>query len=51
METLCRKLSGERFALAEEARFCLDIQPEWSQGEQFEKAHDFFETVVQAVRE
>jgi hypothetical protein len=46
MEMLCRKLSGEHFTLMEEAGFCLDIHPEWTREEEFEKAHALYETVL-----
>ena len=46
METLCRKLRCERFSLSEEASLFLDIHPEWTHEEQFEKAHDLYETVL-----
>ena len=46
MEMLCRKLSGEHFSLMEEARFCLDIHPEWAREEEFEKAHALYEMVL-----
>ena len=46
MEMLCRKLSGEYFSLREEAEFCLDIHPEWTPEEEFEKAHALYEKVL-----
>lgn len=46
METLCRRLSGERFSLEEEARYCLDIRPTWTPEERFEKAHALYESVL-----
>ena len=46
MEILCRKLSGEYFSLREEAGFYLDIHPEWTREEEFEKAHALYEKVL-----
>ncbi|MGZ3615444.1 MAG: hypothetical protein ACXWOL_00570 [Ktedonobacteraceae bacterium] len=46
MEMLCRKLCGEHFSLKEEAEFCLDIHPEWTPEEEFEKAHALYEKVL-----
>lgn len=46
METLCRKLCGETFSLAEEAKYCLDISPTWTSEEQFEQAHTLYETAL-----
>jgi hypothetical protein len=39
METLARKLCGETFTLAEEAKRSLDIHPTWTPEAQFEQAH------------
>jgi hypothetical protein len=46
METLCRKLCGETFTLADTARNCLDISPTWTPEEQFEQAHALYEAVL-----
>lgn len=46
METVCRKLSGERLSLEQEARDCLDVQPTWTPEEQFERAHILYESVL-----
>ena len=46
MEILCRKLSGEHFSLMEEAGFYLDMHPEWTREEEFEKAHALYEKVL-----
>lgn len=46
METVCRKLSGERLSLEQEARNCLDIQPTWTPEELFERAHALYESVL-----
>jgi hypothetical protein len=46
MEMLCRKLSSEHLSLEEEAESCLDIHPEWTREEEFEKAHALYEKVL-----
>jgi len=48
METLARKLCGETFTLAEEAKRCLDISPIWIPEAQFEHAHALYESTVSA---
>jgi len=39
LETVCRKLNGETFALADEVERCFDIRPTWTPESQFEEAH------------
>src|SRR5579863_8840045 len=39
LETVCRKLNGETFALADEVERCFDIRPAWTPESDFEKAH------------
>lgn len=46
METLARKLCGETFTLAEEAKRSLDIHPTWTPEAQFEQAHALYESTV-----
>lgn len=46
METLCRKLGGASFSLAEQARACLDIEPTWTPEEEFDQAHRLYETTL-----
>lgn len=46
METLARKLCGETFSLAEEAKRSLDISPSWTPEAQFEQAHALYESIV-----
>ncbi len=46
METLARKLCGETFTLAEEAKRSLDIHPTWTPEVQFEQAHALYESTV-----
>ncbi len=38
METMSRKLNGERFSLEDEVERCFDIRPSWILEEQFEEA-------------
>jgi hypothetical protein len=46
METLARKLCGETFRLAEDAKLSLDIDPTWTPEAQFEQAHALYETMA-----
>lgn len=46
METLCRKLDGEAFTLAEQARACLDIAPTWTPEDQFEQARSLYDATL-----
>src|SRR5258708_32184871 len=46
METLARKLCGETFTLAEEAKRSLDIHPTWTPEAQFEQARALYESTV-----
>jgi hypothetical protein len=46
METLARKLCGETFSLAEEAKRSLDVHPTWTPEAQFERAHALYERAV-----
>jgi hypothetical protein len=39
LETVCRKLNGETFSLADEASRCYDIHPTWIPETQFEQGH------------
>lgn len=39
LETVCRKLNGETFALADEVERCFDIRPVWTPESDFEEAH------------
>jgi hypothetical protein len=39
LETVCRKLNGETFPLADETERCFDILPTWIPETQFEEAH------------
>ncbi|HVB60940.1 MAG TPA: hypothetical protein VNE61_07075, partial [Ktedonobacteraceae bacterium] len=39
LETVCRRLNGETFALADEVERCFDIRPTWTPESQFEEAH------------
>jgi hypothetical protein len=48
IETLARKLCGETFSLAEEAKRSLDISPHWTPEAQFEQAHALYESTVPA---
>lgn len=48
IETLARKLCGETFSLAEEAKRSLDIAPHWTPEAQFEQAHALYESTVPA---
>ncbi len=46
LETVSRKLNGEKFTLQEEARRCFDIQPAWTPEAQFEEAQALLEEAV-----
>lgn len=46
METLCRKLDGESFTLAEQASACLDIEPTWTSETQFAQAHSLYDAAL-----
>ena len=46
LETVGRKLNGEKFTLQEEARRCFDIQPAWIPETQFEQALILFEEAL-----
>lgn len=39
LETVCRKLNGETFALADETERCFDIRPAWVPESRFAEAH------------
>lgn len=46
IETLARKLCGETFPFAEEAKRSLDVYPIWTPKAQFEQAHALYESTV-----
>jgi hypothetical protein len=46
LETVCRKLVGETFALEDEVQRCFDIRPEWTPETRFEEAHALFEEAL-----
>jgi hypothetical protein len=46
LETVGRKLNGEKFTLQEEARRCFDIQSAWTPETQFEEALALFEEAL-----
>lgn len=46
LETVCRKLNGESFALEDEVQRCFDIRPTWTPETRFEEAHALFDEVL-----
>ncbi len=46
IETICRKLAGEQFSLADEVRRCFDITPAWTPEAQFEEALALYEEAL-----
>ncbi|UCH61484.1 MAG: hypothetical protein JSV61_08375 [Anaerolineales bacterium] len=46
LHTLCRKLSGEVFSLAEEVERCLDVRPYWIPEEQFDQALAIYRDIL-----
>ncbi len=46
METVCRRLSGERFSLEEEVSRCFDVHPNWIPEEQFEQALTLYDEAL-----
>lgn len=46
LETVCRKLNGETFALEDEVQRCFDIRPQWVPEAQFEEAHALLEEAL-----
>ena len=46
LETVCRKLNGETFALEDEVQRCFDIRPTWTPETRFEEAHALFDEIL-----
>lgn len=46
LETVCRKLNGETFALEDEVQRCFDIRPTWTPETRFEEAHTLLDEVL-----
>lgn len=46
LETVCRKLNGETFALEDEVQRCFDIRPTWTPETLFEEAHALFDDTL-----
>ncbi len=46
LETVCRRLNGEKFSLQEEARRCFDIIPTWTPEAAFEQAYVLYEEAL-----
>lgn len=46
LETVCRKLNGESFALEDEVERCFDIRPSMIPEAQFEQAHALYDEVL-----
>ncbi len=46
LETVCRKLNGESFALEDEVQRCFDIRPTWTPETRFEEGHALFDEVL-----
>ncbi len=46
METVCRKLAGERLPVEEEARRCLDVEIDWIPESHFEAVRDVWGTAL-----
>lgn len=46
LETVCRKLNGETFALEDEVQRCFDIRPTWTPETRFEEAHALFDEAL-----
>jgi len=46
LETVCRKLNGETFALEDEVQRCFDIRPTWTPETRFEEAHALYDEVL-----
>lgn len=49
LETVCRKLNGERFPLEEEVQRCFDIRPTWIAETQFEQGLELYDEVLPGV--
>ena len=49
LETVCRKLNGERFSLEEEVQRCFDIRPTWIPETQFEQGLELYDEVLPGV--
>lgn len=46
LETVCRKLNGEIFALEDEVQRCFDIRPQWVPETQFEEAQALYDEIL-----
>lgn len=46
LETVCRKLNGEIFALEDEVQRCFDIRPTWTPETLFEEAHTLLDEAL-----
>jgi hypothetical protein len=49
LETVSRKLNGEKFSLEDEVQRCFDIRPTWIPETQFEKAHALLDEILPGV--